>query len=288
MQVELVHTSTSDGLTLSGTLRRPQTSGSDLPIDACIFVHGRGGNFYASGLLEDCAVALLQAGCAVYRINTRGAAGEVGRAQTPTGRKYIGAACEIVDECRYDLDAWIAHATDCGFTCIALWGHSLGALKSIYYQAQTQDARLTRLVASSPPWLSYEHFLIQPEGEKLADMYKNAKARVDAGQGDKILTVTAPLAGTLSTASQYVEKYGPADRYNILSHLPNVSCPTLITVGTEEAKTMMAFRGLYEALKALANQQSNLSVASIEGADHSYTGVREQAQEIIFNWLRTQ
>ena len=85
MQVELIHVCTSDGLGLDGVLRTPQSNARDLPIDACIMVHGRGGNFYASGLFDEFAEGLLSGGCAVFRVNTRGAAGEVGLARTEQG-----------------------------------------------------------------------------------------------------------------------------------------------------------------------------------------------------------
>lgn len=283
-QVELVHVRTADGLGLDGALRLPEATGSTLPIDGCIMVHGRGGNFYGPGLFDDFGDGLLDRGCAVMRINTRGS-GEVGLARTETGRLLIGSACEVVGQCREDLDTWIGAIAERGYKRIGLWGHSLGALKAIYYQARTHDPRVTCMVAGSPPWLAYEHFMAQPEGPEIAAAYKKAKDLINAGRGTEIFQVAAPLRGTLSTASQYVEKYGPEDNYNILNDLPNVTCPTLVTLGTEEAKTMAAFRGLYEKVKALSNRQKNLDVVLIQGADHGYTGVREETWSHIQEWF---
>ena len=67
MQVELIHVRTSDGLGLDGVLRTPQSNGRGLPIDACIMVHGRGGNFYAPGLFDEFAGELLKNGLHLQR-----------------------------------------------------------------------------------------------------------------------------------------------------------------------------------------------------------------------------
>ena len=285
MQVELIRVNTEDGLVLPGVLALPKKPGTDLPVDACILVHGRGGSFYSSGLPDDVGGALLEKGCAVFRINTRGGGGEVVFARTEGGRLPVGAACEVVDHCRYDLDAWVGLAVERGYERIALWGHSLGAVKSIYYQARIKDVRVKCIVAGSPPWLSHAHFLTQPEGKEIEETCERAKALVDDGRGDEILEVAGPLRGTLSSATQYLEKYGPDDNYNILKYLPQVGCPTLVTTGTEEARTMAAFRGLHERLEALSRQQPNLSAVRIQGADHSYTGVRQEMFQAAWEWL---
>ena len=284
MQVELVNVTTQDGLSLAGVVAPPQGPAS-VPIDACIMVHGRGGSFYRDGVLGDFRGRLVALGCTVFTINTRGAGGEVVMARTTQGRVRIGAACEVVAECRYDLEAWIGEAAGRGFRRVALWGHSLGALKSILYQAETMDERISCVIAGSPPWLSYAHFNIQPEGEGIVETCERASTLVASGKGHEIFEVTAPLAGTLSTASQYLEKYGPDENYDLFRFLPGISCPILVTTGTKEAKTMVAFRGLHDRLEAMAGEQDNLSAALIEDADHSYTGVRDVAFSVVKDWL---
>jgi dienelactone hydrolase len=62
-------------------------------------------------------------------------------------------------ECTYDWQAWIDFARAAGYQRIGLWGHSLGATKSIYYMATQHDPRVTCVVAGSPPRFSYEAFV---------------------------------------------------------------------------------------------------------------------------------
>ena len=48
MLVDLVHTKTSDDVTLSGIVLEPEQPRTDLAVDAIVMVHGSGGNFYLS------------------------------------------------------------------------------------------------------------------------------------------------------------------------------------------------------------------------------------------------
>jgi len=200
----------------------------------------------------------------------------------------IGAACEVVDHCRYDIRAWIETAQQRGYSRIALWGHSLGGVKSIYYQAHTQDPHVCCIVAISPPFLSYEHYMSQPEGQAISEAYHHAQSLVEADHGDDLFEVPGPLPRTLSSAAQYMDKYGPGDRYNILKMLPEISCPIMITLGTEEAKTMLVFRGFYDQIQALEPRLPLLQTILIQDADHRYSGVREKVLDAVMPWLNSQ
>ena len=73
MLCELVETTTADGLTLHGAFYRNDRSPDiGLPLDAVLLVHGVGGNFYSSVLLERLAASFLQCGLTVVCANTRG------------------------------------------------------------------------------------------------------------------------------------------------------------------------------------------------------------------------
>src|SRR5580704_3717152 len=106
MAIELVQTWTADDLRLDGSYQAPPSRGvSGIAVDAFCLVHGTGGNFYNSTLFDGLAARLLQLGCAVLRVNTRGHDG-ISTASTRTGGKRLGAAYEMVDDCRKDLAAW--------------------------------------------------------------------------------------------------------------------------------------------------------------------------------------
>ncbi len=49
--MDLVQVTTADGLRLDGILRQPTQLDSAAPIDAWLFIHGTGSNFYSAKLL---------------------------------------------------------------------------------------------------------------------------------------------------------------------------------------------------------------------------------------------
>src|SRR5947209_11384274 len=71
MLCDLVQTTTRDGVRLDGVYQAPAARAS-LPVDAFVLVHGTGGNFYSSTLLDALAAMLLDQGVGALRVNTRG------------------------------------------------------------------------------------------------------------------------------------------------------------------------------------------------------------------------
>ena len=132
MMVDLVNVTTRDGIRLDGTWRKPSVQrASQLGVDVVILHHGVGGNFYSPGMFEQYSDALLEQGCAVLRVNNRGH-DPMSRAIVGEDVKRLGAAYEGMEDCRYDWAAWVDFAQAAGYQRIGLWGHSLGATKSIY------------------------------------------------------------------------------------------------------------------------------------------------------------
>ena len=150
MTYELVGVTTEDGVRLEGSLLRPDATANALGADAVILHHGFGNNFYGPGFMGRLQARIAAAGCAALRVNSRGH--DLAFAG-PNGR--LGGAYEIVGDCRYDWRAWIDLAGSLGFGRVALWGHSLGALKTALYLAGANDQRVPWAILSSPPHLSY-------------------------------------------------------------------------------------------------------------------------------------
>ena len=164
MQVDLVQVTTRDGLRLDGMLQAPAAGAAPaLAVDGFCLVHGTGGNFYSSTLFDAVGERLLQLGCAVLRVNTRGHDG-ISTAQTAKGGRRLGAAYEVVDDCRHDLAAWVDWLRQQAGPRVGLIGHSLGAVKCLYALAQEPQIGVACIVGVSPPRLSYSWFCTSPEG----------------------------------------------------------------------------------------------------------------------------
>ncbi|MBC8357225.1 MAG: alpha/beta hydrolase [Planctomycetes bacterium] len=289
MLVELVRTKTSDGLRLDGALAFPQERRMALPsVDGVILLHGVGGNYFSGAMFDPLAIRLLDAGIAVLRVNTRGY-GSVNMIATDGGATRGGAAFEVVDQCRYDINAWCDFLVVRGLSRIGLIGHSLGAIKAVYSAAHAPHADVASVIAASPPRLSYSAFQHGPRSHDFFESLSTAKQLVKEGRPEQLITAKFPFPLLISAAS-YVDKYGD-ERYNILKFVSQVGCPTLFTYGSIELEQGgIAFAGLPEAIHQATSdapeiQRAGIKVATIAGADHFYSGKFDELAEVVVSRL---
>jgi pimeloyl-ACP methyl ester carboxylesterase len=280
MLVDLIQVTTRDGVRLDGMYQSPLGE-RPIAVDAVCLVHGTGGSFYSSTLFDVLGERLLALGCGVLRVNTRGH-DLVSTAVTSRGGRRLGAAYEMVDECRHDLVAWIEWLKQRAGPRVLAMGHSSGAVKCLYAAAHEPQLDMIGLIAISPPRLSYSWFCTSPEGPAFLEAYHLAKQHVEEGRPATLLDVRLPLP-FVATAAGYVEKYGPDERYNYLRFLAGVRLPGLITFGAIEMESNMAFRG---AAEAIAKAAPRLTVAIIAGADHFYSAARPELLARVEAWLR--
>ena len=285
VRIDLVQTVTRDGVRLDGAFQAPPAGAPSVPVDAFCLLHGTGSNFYGSSLLEYLAERLLSLGCAVLRVNTRGHDG-ISNVHTAKGGRRLGAAYEVVDDCRHDVAAWMDWLRQRAGPRVGLVGHSLGAVKCLYALAQEPQLAAACALALSPPCLSYSGFCASPNGPAFLKTFGEAERQVHEGRPLALLDVKMPLPFVISAAG-YVEKYGPDERYNYLRFLGGVPCPTLVTLGSQEVEGNMAFRGAPEALRELAGRYPRVRCVTVAGADHFYTGVREELARQAERWLRS-
>jgi pimeloyl-ACP methyl ester carboxylesterase len=225
---------------------------------------------------------LLAAGTAVLRANTRGH-DIVSTGPSSAGHALLGAAFERVSEATIDLAAWLKLLSDRGYQRVGLLGHSLGAIKAIYALAADNPPQVAALVAASPPRLSFEHFRGSRRGSEFLQNFADAERLVASGRGDELMLVQFPIAYYV-TAAGFIDRYGPAERYNILRLLGKLRSPTLITYGSTEVLAHDAFRGMPEAVEAFVTEQNRLQTAVIAGADHQYTGCYDVLAARIHKW----
>lgn len=283
MLVDLVRVTTRDGVRLDGALW-PAAAPPQVDVDAVVLVHGTGSNFYGSTLTEFLGQRFGELGVAALSINTRGH-DLLSTAATSDGPSRQGAAYEIVDDCRHDLAAWIDMLVARGLTRVGLVGHSLGALKSVYFLAHEGHAAVRWVVAVSPPRLSAEHFLASPKRESFAADLAEAEAHLAAGRASRLMDIRFPLPYSISAAG-FVDKYGPAERYNVLRFVDRLPCPALFTYGGQELQSNVAFQGLAAELEALDPQRQRWAVETVADADHFYSAARDGLWSRIGRWLK--
>jgi pimeloyl-ACP methyl ester carboxylesterase len=277
---ELVRVETADGLWLDGALTvAPRGS---FPVDAFLLVHGTGSSFYAPGVLEEFAALAVAAGATALRINTRG---HDGVASIPSRHGSVKgvATFETVSDCRHDLAAWISFLADRGCRRIALVGHSMGGVKAIYAAAQEPRPEICAIVGLSPPRFCFESFQSHPSGERFRTDYARASQLAAEGRGAELISVSQPLP-LLITATGFVEKYGPENRYDWHRLVPQVTVPLLVFVGSASIAASPAFAGILDA-PPVDSQGNAPSVRIVEGADINYRGYSEQLFQGAAAWL---
>ena len=283
MHCELIRTQTSDGLRLDGALfSAPAGSAVRLSVDAALCLHGVGANFYTSSTLDGIRSTLLNLGLSVVAANTRGH-DTVYLASMAMGRRRQGAAYETVDDCRLDVAAWLKLLQQRGLKRVLLVGHSLGAIKSVYSQSLEQFEQVTGIVAISPPRLSHKAFMNSLDSSVYFQSLSTAEDLIRAGKPNELFEARFPFP-LLITAAGYVEKYGPAERYNIVNYVPQLPCPALFVYGSKELEAGPSFAGMPDTLLGLPGNSAR-EVVVVQDADHNYTGVYDNLAGEVRRWL---
>ncbi|MCA9249172.1 MAG: alpha/beta hydrolase [Planctomycetales bacterium] len=283
MQVELVSVNTADSLRLDGALHRCATVNEGAAPSAVVCLHGVGGNFYASRLQSRLTPSFISRRNSVLWGNTRGRDSVYGASLAGRWTR-LGAAYEIVDDCRFDIAAWITWLREEGFAEVGLFGHSLGAVKAIHYAANNPATVPDFIVAASPPRLSYQAYTAA-DSPGFSEVVREAQRLQSEGRGQQLIEATFPTPMLIS-AETYVDKYGPGERYNIVRQIDRLTCPTLISYGALElASGNPAFAGLPAALRKAAGD-AELHLIEIADADHFYTGTDQHLAAAVSDWLQ--
>lgn len=277
----LVQTNTMDGVRLHGFMTEPARS-----MHAWVLVHGVNSNFYSSELLIKLTQSLATDDTAVLLVNTRGH--DILSFNAGSTPMRLGSQIESISAAELDLDAWAQFLTKEGFQKFSLLGHSLGALKSVYWGLKNDD-RLRMLVAVSPPRLNTEILLQDPSrGAVFAGHLKDAIDRCESGHPESVMKVRFPLPMWIC-ASTYCDKYGSGDKYDYHAMANKLRVPTLWTFGQYEvergsANFYKADSELQKLFSTSPQVQSNHSVRVIPNADHSYRDSTGKLSDCIDRW----
>lgn len=272
---ELVYVETADGVLLEGAVIRP--AGPEPRPPAIVWVHGLTGRFY-SPMSVTIGRELAGRGFVFVTGNNRGH--DFGTLVRRRGQPVLaGGGWERFEESPYDVAAWTGYAAGLGGRGVVLLGHSLGALKVAYYQAERQDPRVVGLIAASPPTRAGR---LEPELVALAERM------VAEGRGRDLLPwgISPAGAGTVSAQTYLSRARVNIDVYGF--HTPNpavarIRCPILAFYGTNEEWVGTAAD--LETIRRNARAAARLDTRVFEGADHSYTGHEAEVAAAIAEWV---
>ncbi|MEC9092981.1 MAG: alpha/beta fold hydrolase [Planctomycetota bacterium] len=282
MKCELITAQTCDSLRLHGALWRSQTQHPK--IDLLIFIHGVGSNFYQSSLVRKIIPPLIDSGISLLSINTRGH-DFIFPAGTGHPEPWMGSANEIVHDCTKDIHSWVEKSKRIGFERIGLFGHSLGAIKSIYSQAYQPHAEVAAVIAASPSCLSCSGFQQSHRAEEFLECLNWANREIDAGNQDQISQVSFPFQLMMSPKT-FADKYGVNERYNILRFADKVRTPMLLSFGERELRgNNPAFTNLDQLLHPVIQDSPATELRVFPDGDHYYSGLQVELAKCILDWI---
>ena len=278
MLIDLVDTTTSDGVKLHGMLLEPAKRLDDLMVDAVIVVHGSGSNFYASPS-NVLAVKLRDMGITAAQFNTRGH----DIIADPSGGHKMGNANQLLSETHLDIKAATDFLVQLGYKRICIWGKSLGAVTVVIAQAKNQDPNVVRVISLGPLRFSHRYFSESEMGEEHLRDYEEARALVAAGKPDHIMSVNFPNPNAYFSARVYLDRHC-SEQYDITKGFTDqITCPLLVLTGTEEHHPRMlnAGRDIHE----LTKDRPNVTWKHFEGGGHSLVNMEEVMFETVIQWL---
>jgi alpha-beta hydrolase superfamily lysophospholipase len=273
IHTELCRFKTADGETLHGLLFKPS---ADATSDrAILHSHGVASSFYTTPLVK-VAQALAEQGHHSLVINSRGHdwAARAGA----DGSQFMGASYENFEDSPLDIDGALSFLADRGYSRFVLAGHSLGAVKTVYYQGLKQRADVEAVIAASPPRQFYGARVEEQPGfaQKMAD----AEKMVADGRGEEIIWAWASSSLSPFTARTFVSKYGPHERNDVRRHAALVGVPLLAFAGGAESK---AFETHARELAEAAGERGTWHI--VPKAVHSYEGHEPLVNELVGDWL---
>ena len=112
-----------------------------------------------------------------------------------------------------------------------------------------------------------------------------ARLAVKGGEGSRLIQVSFPYTQWMG-AENYLEKYGPEERYNLLKFVDRLRCPAWFAYGERELSDgSLAFAGVPEALRQARRADQALETVTVPNADHNYSGTVPALAEPLLRWL---
>lgn len=274
---ELVSTQTVDGLLLDGAVIRP--AGADVKPLAVVWIHGFTGKFYEP-FIAHIGRELAGYGYTLVTGHNRGHHCGATMDRVDGQPMLAGGWWERLDQSPHDVAAWIDLAAGLGMRRVALLGHSLGAMKVPYYQAQRQDPRVAGVIVASPPLRA---------GRLSPQTIGRAEALVAQGRGEDLLPwgslggfSTTSAETFLSWARILPAIYGPGTAEPAIAQ---IDCPIFALYGTEEE--MVGTAADLETIRNAARSAVRVETRMFDGADHLYNGHETEVAAALSRWLDT-
>ncbi|RZB34152.1 MAG: hypothetical protein SRB2_03545 [Desulfobacteraceae bacterium Eth-SRB2] len=268
VRTQMVRLQTTDGITLTGVLRKPHTVRNNAGV---VMVHGYSGNFY-SGIMAFLPEALSDSGFATLALNMRD------HDRGPKKNRF--------EDNRYDIAVAVDEMARLGYNPIFLFGHSMGTNRVLYYFATTKDSRIKGVLLTGPPGNLFEWNISIFGQEAASQVLCQAQDLLARGKGDKWMLINlGPLGKALYTANHVVSLRGPKTVSDPYKNISRILKPILIVHGLADR---LANPDVTDRLLKSAAQGIQVTVVKIPGANHGFSGHQQDLVNAVNKWLIDQ
>ena len=273
MQGSLVRITTPDGVELQGMDFRGSGRAAQV---AVVHLHGTWGNFYGNPFIDYFADFYPRHGYSFLTTNNRG--------------HDEGAITERFELSTVDVEAWLAFARQLGYERIVLQGHSLGALKTVFYLNAARPASQVQAAILLSP-VDIVAFYCSHDLARRSDRLACARA-VAQGDPDAILSRDVSPYWLLSAGTylNLVDRDTKADIFPfragslVGTALACVDLPVFAAVGSDDFAAHPTASEEFEELRQLPNVQAVL----IQGAPHNFAQHEAELLGHLAAWLPNQ
>lgn len=270
MEGSLVRVNTPDGIELQGLNFRGIGSSAHAVV---IHLHGTWGNFYGNPFIDHFAAFYPRHGYSFLTVNTRG--------------HDEGSITERFELSAVDISTWVGFAKQAGYERIILQGHSLGALKTIYYlNLQPPEDRIRAAILLSPFDIIafYCSNDLSKRTERLDRARRIAQSDPDAILPKDVWDIWLISAGTYLNL---VDVHTAADIFPFRSgslagtSLSSARTPIFAAVGGRDFAAYRSPSSQFEQLRQCAHVHALL----VEDAPHNFAGHEPDLVKRLAIWL---
>ena len=151
-----------------------------------------------------------------------------------------------------------------------------------YYAATEDDDRISTVIPISPVRLSYSYYMESENADEFRSIIERADQMEAEDRALELMEVRFPIAQMFSAAS-YLDKHGPAERYNLVSLAPRVTVPMLVMGGEQETHTRL--RDCPQDMVTAAVNSPRAEYEIIPGGNHSLLNSTDKASARVLEWL---
>jgi len=275
MNIKLVRTITDDNVELQGLL----CSVTPRRTKAVIHLHGIWGNFYENPFIDHFIDFYPKQGFTFLSANTRDHDG--------------GAYNANFEQCLSDIEAWIRFLVELGYTQILIQGHSLGALKAVYYWNNALHADIRSKIKGMIFLSPFDNIPFYSSG---SDEKFKAHIREVSQINDKDPSAMVPghiFNYWMLSARTYLELNQAGGKVDVFpfrkgdlvgSPSSSLGVPCLAAVG---GKDFAAYPSPEKEVELLA-KLPNITSVLIPNAPHNFHGYEDNLLHEIKIWLKTR